>query len=181
MKRIYTIKLTDHYIYLYHHKQQEIIKKPIARNIINGLKIYHVKKTIKVLEQLLNNLKPKTLLRLKINFLISKNWSPAEVFLIDYVAKSLNNVKHCLLFEEDLINDKKAIIIWDDYLNIISKKMVVNLQELLKNKENIFNDQHILIGLSDKFDYYQEELNKAFKIPVLTYENSDRILFERVQ
>lgn len=169
--------MTDDNIYFYQAKEQSLVKEPIMANIIHELKIYNVKKAIKLLETFFNKHKVNEgLLKTKIYIIVSKTFSPAELFLFEHIFKALMNIKAVIIFEEDLIKDKKEVIIWDNYLNLIKQKRIINLAEI--NELEI--KDIILIGISEHYQKYKDDLTKKMKINILEYENSDTILFERI-
>ena len=121
------------------------------------------------------------LLKNNISILISKTFSPAEIFLFEYALKEIINIKYKLVFEEDLIKEKPALIIWDNYLNIVDKGVVIHSDNLSQFKNTLLNQEYYLFGLGEHYENIKLLITKVSKAKVLEYENSDMILFERAK
>lgn len=118
-----------------------------------------------------------SLMKKKGQILIDSSFTPVEIFVLEYVLEANESVKYRLIKEEDFINDKKSLIIWGDYLNIVDKQEVVNIKNI-KNIKLKYSD-YILYGNSDNFEEYKRLLIKMFEMEILEYENRETILFER--
>ena len=177
---IYIIKLTDTVIYLYHQKNKCLITEDIPPNIIKNNRIYHVKKTIQTLEKIIKKNKMNNhLIRKNHIFLIDKSFSPVEIFALEYCLKALESIKYTLIKEETLIEERNALIIWQDLINIMEKAKLINIKDISKEEGKLKGKNYILYGISDKFEEHKDYLSKVLEINLLEYENSDTILFER--
>jgi len=174
---MYSLKMTDRHVYLYNHQTKELSKEPIPSKTIKNLKIYNVPKAIKILAKLTDKI-GYSLFKTKINILVSNKLTPAEYFLYDYVARHVPNIKYRFIKEESLLENKKEIIIWDEYLTI--NGVLTNVKQT-SNYNKRLSKECILIGISDKYNEIQEKLSKPFKTTFLEYETGEVTLFERVR
>jgi len=174
---IYIIKLTDDKIYLYHQKTKNLVTENITKNIIKNNKVYHVKKTIKTLRAIIRKHKINNhILRKNHIFLIDKSFSPVEIFALEYCLKSLESIKYTLIKEETLVNDKNALIIWQNTLNVVEKGIIININKV--HNINLKANSYVLYGISEKLEDHKKRLSETLKINILEYENSETILFE---
>ena len=117
--------------------------------------------------------------KLNLNILINNNFTPTDIFVLEYILTKLANVKYKIIKEESLLKDKNTIIIWNDYLNFVEKEQFTNIKEM-KNINIILKKNNILVGISPNLEKNKKILEEYFKINILEYENSETILFERV-
>ena len=159
-----------------------MIAHDITSNIIKDNKVYHVKKTIKMLESIIKKYRiNNSIFRKKHIFLIDNSYTPVERFALEYCLKNLESIKYELVKEEDLLNEKNALVIWDEQINIVEKSKVINIKTISSLKKDLKNKNYILIGCSDRFEEHKNKLSQLLEIEILEYENSDTILFDRVK
>jgi len=121
----------------------------------------------------------ENLFKINLTILINNSYTPADIFVLEHVLTKLINVKHKIINEETLIKEKNIIIIWDDYINIVDKRLSINIKDL--NKENItLKDDAKIVGISSNLDQNIKQLEEYFEINIFEFENTETLLFERV-
>ena len=176
---IYTIKLTDKIIYIFHIKKKQLTEIEIKKNIIKENKVYDPKKLINLLNKILKeNLINNKLFKTKIYLLLNKNLNPSENFCFKYVFNNILNINYKIIYEENLLKEKNELILWEDYLYFKSK--LININDKNAIKKDLENKNYILIGNSSNWEKYKQSLEDNLKNEILEYENSHTILFERV-
>lgn len=104
--------------------------------------------------------------------LLFEKITPAEEYLFNRLFNFISNVSLSLIYATNLFNRENHIFISGNILYYNNNV----LKKLSEKKE------YILIGNSDLkiYEKYKEYLIKKYKIQILTYENSNMIIYESI-
>lgn len=113
-----------------------------------------------------------TFFKTRFYILLFEKITPAEEYLFKRLFNFISNVSLSLIYATNLFNRENHIFISGNILYYNNNV----LKKLLEKKE------YILIGNSDLkiYEKYKEYLIKKYKIQILTYENSNMIIYESI-
>ena len=167
---MYIFEFTDNYIKIYNPKKKILIKEILPCNIIENNKVYDYLKLVVILNKIVNKYKlMNRLLRVKIKILVFEKLSPSEMYLLRNLFRFTSNV----ITEIVSVN----MLFKGNYLFVSGNIVYVNNEPIKGIKKN---DSYILIGNSENFELIKNELEKKYKVSILEYENSDKIIYEKV-
>lgn len=170
--------MTDKNLYIYNKESKELIKKSIKKEFIKNNKVFDLNNLSGKLNEIFKRLKINTkLFKTKITILLSRKLTPAEIFCYKSTFNEVQNIQYQIVYEEDILIDKKEVIIWDNILNV--QEELINVNDTEKLITSLKNKKIILVGVSDKLEEIKEKLLKVPVNSLLEYENSEAILFIR--
>lgn len=163
-ENLFLFEFTDNYIIIYDKKQSKIIKEDIDQEIIVNNKIYDFKK----LQILINRIVEKNkiinnIFKTNITFLLFEKMNPSEIYLYNHLFLNSTNINLQILYVNSLFKENIVLI--------SGKKLYYNNHIISKNK---INNKWIIVGYSLN-NYHDLFLNN-----LVTYENSDTIIYEKV-
>ncbi len=166
---MYIFEFTDKQIKIYNKKNNKLILEPIPPKIIVNNKIYDFVKLTLVLNKVVNKYKViNTLFRVKISVLVFQSISPSELYLIKNLLRGFSNILVDVIYVSNMFDN--------NYIFISGDEIYFNNKPLYRLKR----ESYILVGNTENFDIIKDNLERKYKIKLLSFENSNTLIYEKV-